>query len=100
MRLQNKIAVVTGASRGMGAEIALTLAGEGADVVLAARTVEEHEADQNRPGTINEVAAKIRRMGRRALPVKTDVSVRADVERLVDIAIAEFGRIDILVNSA
>ncbi len=100
MRLRNKIALVTGASRGMGAEIAMTLAREGADVILAARTTEAHETDRNRPGTIMDVAEKIRRMGRRALPVKTDVSVLADVERLVDNAIAEFGRIDILVNSA
>jgi 3-oxoacyl-[acyl-carrier protein] reductase len=101
MRLANKIAIVTGASRGMGAEIALSLAREGADVVLAARTITEAEVGKpTRPGTTGDVAARIREMGRRALPVKTDVSVREDVENLVQTAVAEFGRVDILVNSA
>ena len=67
----------------MGAEIALILAREGADVVLAARTVaDEDVALKTRPGTISDVAAKIRAMGRRAVPVKTDVGVKKDCERL------------------
>ena len=83
MRLENQVAIVTGASRGMGAEIALILAREGADVVLAARTVaDEDVALKTRPGTISDVAAKIRAMGRRAVPVKTDVGVKKDCERL------------------
>jgi NAD(P)-dependent dehydrogenase (short-subunit alcohol dehydrogenase family) len=101
MKLKNQVAIVTGASRGMGAEIALILAREGADVVLAARTVDDSSvAQKTRPGTISDVAARIRAMGRRALPVKTDVGVKADCERLVDVAIKEFGKVDILVNSA
>lgn len=101
MRLKNQVAIVTGASRGMGAQIALILAREGADVVLAARTVEDVDvAQQTRPGTISDVAAKIRAMGRRALPVKTDVNVKADCECLVATTIKEFGKVDILVNSA
>jgi NAD(P)-dependent dehydrogenase (short-subunit alcohol dehydrogenase family) len=101
MRLANKIAIVTGASRGMGAEIALSLAREGADVVLAARTITEAEVGKpTRPGTTGDVAARIREMGRRALPVKTDVSVREDVENLMQTAVGEFGRVEILVNSA
>ena len=101
MRLENKVAIVTGASRGMGAEIALGLAREGADVVLAARTVSDGEVEKaTRPGRTGEVVARIREMGRRALPVKTDISVRADVDNLVKTAIAEFGRVDVLVNSA
>ena len=101
MRLAGKVAVVTGASRGMGAEIALTLAREGANLVLAARTVESHEqAQETRPGTINDVAAKIRAMGGEVIAVRTDVSDKADVEALIEKAIDQFGRIDILVNSA
>jgi len=101
MRLKGKVAVVTGASRGMGAEIAVILAREGADVVLAARTVEDSDVEkETRPGTISHVASRIRAMGRRALPVRTDVDVRADCERLIETAIKEFGKVDILVNSA
>jgi 3-oxoacyl-[acyl-carrier protein] reductase len=101
MKLEDRVAIVTGASRGMGKEIALALAREGADPVLAARTVTEDEvASETRPGTISAVADEIRALGRRALAVKTDVSVRSDVERLVQTAIDEFGQIDIVVNSA
>ncbi len=101
MRFEGKVAVVTGASRGMGKEIALAFAREGADVVLAARTVTRaDEQFETRPGTITEAADAIRAMGRRALAVRCDVSVRADVEHLVDEAIAQFGQVDILVNSA
>ncbi|MCH9731188.1 MAG: SDR family oxidoreductase [Actinomycetia bacterium] len=101
MRLANKVAIVTGASRGMGAEIAVALAREGADVVLAARTLTEAEVGKpTRPGTTGEVAARIHEMGRRALAVKTDITIKADVENLVQTTLNEFGRIDILVNSA
>ena len=67
MRLKGQVAIVTGASRGTGAEIALLLAREGADVVLAARTVEESDTRlESRRGTIGDVADKIRAMGREA----------------------------------
>jgi 3-oxoacyl-[acyl-carrier protein] reductase len=101
MRFQDKVAVVTGASRGMGKEIALALAREGANLVLAARTVvKTDEQFETRPGTITEVAEEIRAIGRRALAVRCDVSVRSDVERLINETIREFGQVDILVNSA
>lgn len=101
MRFAGKVAVVTGASRGMGREIALALAREGADIVLAARTVTPaDEQFPTRPGTITQVAEEVRGLGRRALPVRCDVSVRSDVEDLVEQAISQFGQIDILVNSA
>lgn len=85
----------------MGREIALALAREGADLVLAARTVTRaDEQFQTRPGTITEVAEEIQALGRTALAMRCDVSVRNDVEALVEAAITRFGRIDILVNSA
>jgi 3-oxoacyl-[acyl-carrier protein] reductase len=101
VRFADKVALVTGASRGMGREIALAFAREGADLVLAARTVTQaDERFPTRPGTITQVAAEVCSLGRRALPMRCDVSVRSDVEALIDQAIKEFGQIDIVVNSA
>ncbi len=90
MRLRDKIAIVTGASKGIGRAIALGFAREGAHLVLAART--KH--------LLEEVAERIRAMGRRALPVVTDVSDEASVENMVWQAVEAFGCIDILVNNA
>jgi NAD(P)-dependent dehydrogenase (short-subunit alcohol dehydrogenase family) len=70
--------------------VALALAREGADVVLAARTAAALEA----------VAAEVRALGRRALPMPTDIAEPADCQRLVDATVAEFGRVDVLVNNA
>lgn len=89
-RLDNKVALVTGAGKGIGAAIARGFAEAGADVVLAARTREDLEA----------VAADIEAMGRRALVVPTDVLDFAQLEALVEQALAAFGGIDILVNNA
>ena len=90
LQLKGKAAVVTGSSRGIGRAIALGLADEGCDMVLCARGEERLQQ------TAREVEAK----GVRALPVVTDVTVAADVERLVQAAADAFGRIDILVNNA
>src|SRR6266511_4392951 len=90
MRLQERAAIVTGAGRGIGRAIALALAQEGADVALAARGGEELEA----------VAAEITGLGRRALVVPTDVSQETDARTLVERTVAEFGRLDVLVNNA
>ena len=89
-RLNDRVAIVTGAGRGIGAGCALAFAEMGADVVCAARTAEQ----------IEEVAAKARAFGRRALAVPCDVNDRAQVEGVVEKAKKEFGRIDILVNNA
>ncbi len=90
MKLTGKVAIVTGASHGLGCEMALTLAKEGADLVLAARSQNELEA----------LASEINALGRKALAVPTDVSVEEQVNRMVRETVNEFGRIDILVNNA
>jgi len=89
-KVTDKVAIVTGAGRGVGAGIATALAEVGADVVVAARS-----ADQ-----IESTADAVRAAGRRALAVPTDVTERAQLEHLVDAAVAEFGRLDIVVNNA
>ncbi len=97
MRLQGQVAIVTGSSRGVGPAVALALAREGCDVVVAAKTDEPHA---RLPGTIHETAEEVRKLGRKALPVKCNVREFDDVQRLVDETIDQFGRLDILVNNA
>ncbi len=89
-RLTDKVAIVTGAGRGIGRGIALAFAETGADLVCAARTQEQIEA----------VADEVRGFGRRALAVQCDVTDRAALENVVSQTMKEFGRIDILVNNA
>jgi len=95
--LQGQVALVTGASRGIGKVIALALAGAGADIVVAAKSEKSRDS---LPGSIHQTAEEVRALGRRALAVKTDVRKAEDVEAMVQAAIAEFGRIDILLNNA
>jgi len=95
--LRGKAAIVTGASRGIGKEVALALARAGADVVIAAKSEQGRE---RLPGSIHETADAVRALGRRALAVRTDVRVAEEVEAMVARAAAEFGRIDVLVNNA
>ena len=90
MSLQGKVAVVTGASSGIGQGIALALAAEGCAVALAARRVDITQA------TADEIAGR----GGRAIAVATDVTVRADVKALAVAAEAQLGPVDILVNAA
>ena len=88
--LNNRLVILTGASRGLGPFMARLLAAEGVDLILAARSAPELEA----------VAEEIRGLGRKAIAVTCDVAAQADRQRLVDTAISEFGRVDILVNNA
>jgi 3-oxoacyl-[acyl-carrier protein] reductase len=88
--LENQIAVVTGAGRGIGRAIALKFAHEGADVVVVSRTVENSE----------KVAAEIRALGRRAWALAVDVADGAAVTAAADKILADTGRVDILVNNA
>jgi 7-alpha-hydroxysteroid dehydrogenase len=89
-KLTDRIAIVTGGGRGIGAAIARAYAEAGADVVLAARTKEQLDA----------VAADVTGMGRRALVVPTDVNDNEAVEAIVEQTMNEFGRLDIVVNNA
>ena len=88
--IKDKVALVTGAARNLGKDIALSLAEAGADVAVTARSVPELE----------KTAEEIRRMGRKALAIPMDVTDFSQVESGVQKAISEFGRIDILVNNA
>jgi citronellol/citronellal dehydrogenase len=98
MRLEHKVAVVTGASRGMGKAIAIGLAQAGASVVLAARS--EVAGTGGLDGTIHEASRLIEETGGNAFPVKCDVTDEASVSAMVEKAMARFGHIDVLVNNA
>ncbi|HZP28034.1 MAG TPA: SDR family oxidoreductase [Acidimicrobiia bacterium] len=89
-RLTDRVAVVTGAGRGIGAGSALAFAEAGADVAITARTEPQLE----------EVAEQVRAMGRRALVFPADVDDLDNLDRLVEATVKEFGRIDIVVNNA
>jgi 3-oxoacyl-[acyl-carrier protein] reductase len=90
-RLDGKVALVTGASRGIGAEIVRRLAAEGADVAFTYRSGKD-EAEQ--------VAGQVRRLGRRALTIQADLAEASAAAAVVDAATGEFGRLDVLVNNA
>jgi citronellol/citronellal dehydrogenase len=96
--LAGRVAVVTGASRGIGEAIARRLAMDGAKVVVSARTVEQSEHPL--PGTITDTVARIRAAGGEAHAVKCDVSKQDDRRRLIEEAVTAYGPVDILVNNA
>jgi 7-alpha-hydroxysteroid dehydrogenase len=89
-RLDGRVAIVTGAGRGIGEGAAMAMAEMGADLVIAARTTEQIEA----------VAERVRGLGRRALAVPCDVNESSQIEAVVSRTMEEFGRIDVLVNNA
>ena len=96
--MRGKIAIVTGASRGIGKAIALGYAREGAEVVVAARS--ESAPSERLPGSIRETVAEIEALGGHAIAVRCDVTDEASVAAMVEATLARFGRIDILVNNA
>ncbi len=91
MKLQNKVALVTGSSRGIGRAISLLFANEGAKIVVNYTTSKE-KAD----ALVNEIG----KLGSEAIAVQADVSNEEQVKHMVDETISKFGRIDILVNNA
>ena len=95
--LQGKVAIVTGASRGIGKAMALGLAGAGASVVVAARTAEPRGT---LPGTIHETVAEIETAGGRALAVTCNVREEESIREMVNRTLDEYGAVDVLVNNA
>ena len=93
----NKVALITGASRGIGKEIAVSLAQKGYNIVLAAKSTEENP---KLPGTIYSVAKEIESYNVKALPIKTDLKNIKDIDNLVDQTNKNMGRLDVLVNNA
>jgi dehydrogenase/reductase SDR family protein 4 len=89
-RLDGRVALVTGGSRGIGRAVALALAQAGADVVVAARKAED----------LDSVAEEVRSLGRRGLAVPAHLARRADIDRLFESTLEAFGRLDVLVNNA
>ncbi|MCB0502281.1 MAG: NAD(P)-dependent oxidoreductase [Bacteroidetes bacterium] len=94
---KGKTVFITGGSRGIGKAIGVRLAQEGANIVVAAKTAEEHP---KLPGTIYSAAEEMEKAGGKALPVIMDIRSEEMVEAAVAIAVEEFGGIDILVNNA
>lgn len=97
MAFKNKTAFITGASRGIGKAIALRLAREGANIIIAAKTVEEQPKLE---GTIYTAAKEIEEAGGKALAVKCDIRFEDQIQEAVDKGAKEFGGIDILINNA
>ncbi len=97
MSLKDRVAIISGASRGVGRAVALALAKEGVHIVVAAKSTED---TPQLPGTIYSVAKEVEALGVQALPVKCNVREMDDLENLVEKTKEKFGRIDILVNNA
>ena len=98
MDLEGKIALVTGASRGVGAAVAVALAEAGCNVAVAARAT--RDAPQKTPGTLDETAARVEAAGAKALQVPTNLAAEDEVVRMVETTARHFGRLDVLINNA
>jgi len=90
MKLDGKVAIVTGSGRGIGRVIAITLAKVGADVVITSRNLNQ----------IKETRDEVRKLGCRSIAIQGDITIEKDVKSLIDKTLKEFGKIDILVNNA
>jgi citronellol/citronellal dehydrogenase len=97
LNLKGKVAIVTGASRGLGKAIAIGFSQQGANVVIAARTVVDNK---ELPGTIYQTAEEIKALGLKALAVRCDVTDEESVNHMVQKTLGHFGHIDVLVNNA
>jgi citronellol/citronellal dehydrogenase len=97
MSFANKTVLITGATRGIGKAIALRLAADGANIVIAAKSVEENP---KLGGTIYSAAAEVEAAGGKALAVQCDIRFEEQVQNVIDKAVTEFGGIDILINNA
>ena len=97
MSLNNKTAFITGASRGIGKSIALRIAKDGGNVVVAAKSVEENP---KLGGTIFSAAEEIEKAGGKALAVQCDIRYEDQIQNAIDKAVAKFGGIDIVINNA
>ena len=96
--LDGKVAIVTGASRGVGAATAIALAEAGCRVACAARSTKE--APQRTPGTLDDTVARAKNAGTEAIAIPTDLSKRDDVRRMVAETVERFGGVDVLINNA
>jgi citronellol/citronellal dehydrogenase len=92
-----RVALVTGASRGIGRALALGLARAGWNIVIAAKSI---ESTDKLPGSIHSVAQEVQALGRQALPVQVDVRDEAQIDAMVAKTLDRFGRLDLLVNNA
>jgi citronellol/citronellal dehydrogenase len=97
MSFQNKTVLITGASRGIGKAIGLRLAAEGANIIIASKSVEENP---KLGGTIFSAAAEMEAAGGKALAVQCDIRFEDQIQNVIDKAVEKFGGIDILVNNA
>lgn len=97
MSFQNKTILITGASRGIGKAIGLKLAKEGANIVIASKSIEENE---KLGGTIFSAAAEMEAAGGKALPVQCDIRYEEQIQNVIEKAVQKFGGIDILINNA
>lgn len=100
MKLKDKVAVVTGASRGAGRGIALALGQEGATVYVTGRSIRKGQKTENRPETIEDTAELVTQRGGRGIPVQVDHTKEEEVKALFERVKKEQGRLDILVNNA